>query len=427
MSIAEIDAGRIPIDVERLSQAPPSAIISSGPVTLSVVIPAWNEEDSIAEILGRVLAVRDPLAAAGVAGLEVIVVDDGSTDRTAEIVQDYAEVRLIRHPANRGYGAALKTGFGQAAGALVGFLDADGTYPPEHFPALCQAALDGAELVIGSRMAGAESEMPLVRRVGNQIFANLVSLLGNHRVSDSASGMRVFRKEVLQRLYPLPDGLNLTPVMSTRAIHEGIKMVEAPIPYHERAGRSKLNVVRDGTRFFNSIVWTTLTYNPVRILGGLGLGLAGLAGLIGLGLVVARLQGITTLDALGVAAVFVALMAAVTGVSLFSLGATFNYLIALFCKRPVRQGLFGRPLFDPPLDRHFGWMGALMLAAGVLAALASLSLGLAGWEITRLWLYLLGSALFILVGLQLVVSWLVMRVLEEISRREVQFGTEGGA
>jgi hypothetical protein len=72
---------------------------------------------------------------------------------------------------------------------------------------------------------------------------------------------------VLARIYPLPDGLNLTPVMSTRAVHEGIQMAEVPIPYSERLGRSKLSVVHDGSLFLRSMVWTVLSYNPVRILG----------------------------------------------------------------------------------------------------------------------------------------------------------------
>jgi glycosyltransferase involved in cell wall biosynthesis len=155
---------------------------------LSVVIPAYNEEAGIAEIIQRVLAIKQPLADAGVPEFELIVVDDGSRDKTAEIASNYSEVRLVRHRVNRGYGAALKTGFKHARGNLLGFLDADGTYPPDSFPALCSAAIEQeADLIIGSRMAGADSEMPLVRRIGNLFFANLVSLVGNHHVSDSAS------------------------------------------------------------------------------------------------------------------------------------------------------------------------------------------------------------------------------------------------
>jgi len=389
--------------------------------SLSVVIPAYNEEDGITAITERVLAVWPSLRACGIQELEVVIVDDGSQDRTGEIVACNPDVRLVKHEVNRGYGAALKTGFRHARGDLLAFLDADGTYPPECFPQLCQPILEeGADLVIGSRMTGTESEMPLVRRVGNTIFAALVSLLGNHRISDSASGMRVFRQEVLAELYPLPDGLNFTPVMSTRALHEHIKMVEVPITYSERVGRSKLSVVRDGLRFANSIVWTAMSYNPVRVLGMIGVFAVFLAVAVGVGLVALRLHGVTTLGHWGVFSVYTALVMGVSGVSLFSLGAMFNYLVSLFHKRPVRQGLFGKPIFTPSLDHHFGWLGLLAAFGGVLLGGVSFSLGLRGWDVTRLWLYLLGSALLALMGLQLMISWLVMRVLEDLSEREIK-------
>ena len=388
--------------------------------TLSIVIPAYNEEDGIAEISRRVLSIRPELKQVGVDDLELLVVDDGSRDRTAEIAGGIDGVRLIRHRTNRGYGAALKTGFGSAKGELIGFLDADGTYPPEYFPKLCELALDGHELVIGSRMAGADSKMPLTRRVGNLFFANLLSLVGRRHVTDSASGMRIIRRETLERIYPLPDGLNLTPVMSTRAIHEGIRMAETPIPYSERLGRSKLSVVRDGSVFLHSIVWTALTYNPVRILGLVGLAGVGIALLAVLGLLIARLNGITTLGPWGVATVFIALVAGVTGISLFTLGVTFNYLVSMFYKQPVRQGLFGRPIFKKPLDRHFGWMGLAGLLVGLILGIASLGLGLMGWDIARLWLYLLGSAMIILMSLRLMIDWILVRVLDELSQREIR-------
>lgn len=385
---------------------------------LSIVIPAYNEEKGIADIANRVLAVRNSLDQVGINQLELIVVDDGSKDKTAEIASGIEGVTLIRHQKNKGYGGALKTGFSNAKGELIGFLDADGTYPPEYFPQLCQAALDGSELVVGSRMSGAESKMPATRRIGNFFFANLLSILGRTHITDSASGMRVFRRSVYERILPLPDGLNLTPVMSTRAIHEGILMTEVPIPYSERVGRSKLSVVRDGRIFLESIVWTVLTYNPVRILGLIGLGGVGLAILVALGLVIARLSGVTTLGPWGVAALFWALVSGVVGISVFALGATFNYLVSLFYKQPISQGLFGKPIFKPSLDYYFGWFGLISVGVGMLIAIISLVLGIQGWDIERLWLYLLGSAMFILVGLQLGIYWLLMRVLEELSHRE---------
>src|SRR5438105_3064841 len=221
--------------------------------TLSVVIPALNEEAGIAAIIERIETTRAALAAVGVGGLEIIVVDDGSRDGTAEVASAYETVRLIRHPDNLGYGAAIKTGFNNATGQLLAFTDADGTYPPERFPDLCRVALeDGADVVVGSRRSGEHSDMPRMRRIGNFIWSNLVSIIGNHRVADPASGMRVLRASALRHLYPLPDGLNFTPVMSTRCVHENLKVIEVAIPYTERVGRSKLSIIHDGSRFLKT-------------------------------------------------------------------------------------------------------------------------------------------------------------------------------
>jgi glycosyltransferase involved in cell wall biosynthesis len=385
---------------------------------LSVVIPAYNEENGIAEIACRVLSVAPDLKKAGVDQLELLIVDDGSKDRTAEVASNIPGVNLICHPRNRGYGAALKTGFSKASGELIGFLDADGTYPPEYFPHLCRAALNGMDLVIGSRMAGEESKMPLTRRVGNLFFATLLTILSHQKVTDSASGMRVFKREILEQIYPLPDGLNLTPVMSTRAVHEGVRMGEVPIPYSERVGRSKLSVIRDGRIFLQSMVWTVLSYNPVRILGMIGALGIGIALLVFMGLVIARLQGITTLGPWGVVALFLALITSIAGINLFALGVTFNYLVSLFYKKPIRQGLFGKPIFKTPLDLHFGWIGMTSILVGLGIASVSSVLGVQGWEIERLWFYLLSSAVLSLAGIQLVIYWLLIRILEELSKRE---------
>ncbi|MFH1086914.1 MAG: glycosyltransferase family 2 protein [Chloroflexota bacterium] len=384
--------------------------------TLSVVIPALNEEDGILGTVQRVLAARPALAAMGVA-LEVLVVDDGSSDGTASAVETLAGVRLVRHRANRGYGAAIKTGFGCAAGDWLAFLDADGTYPPDHLPRLCAALYEGADVAVGSRRSGSASKMPLIRRVGNLLWSSLVTLLGNQAVADPASGMRVLRRTACDLLYPLPDGLNFTPVMSTRAVHEDLRVVEIAIPYEERAGRSKLRVWRDGLRFLQTILWTSLNYNPVRIFGGLGLIGMALSAVLGLALVGMRLAGITTLGPWGVASAFVAVAAGLMGVELVSLGILSNYLVAIGHRRPVRQGLFGRPILRIALHRHFGWLGAVAVCLGLILGVISLALGLNGWPMDRLWLYLLAGMMLVTLGVQLAVFWIILRVVEDLSQR----------
>jgi hypothetical protein len=245
----------------------------------------------------------------------------------------------------------------------------------------------------------------------------LLSVISNTRVRDTSSGMRVIRHESLERMYPLPDGLQFTPAMSTRAIHENLKVIEIPVPYSERVGRSKLSVVRDGMRFTNSIVWTALSYNPVRILGLISLAMLALSGLVGLYVLGLRLIGVTTLNAWQSYTVFAAGLTAVIGVSLFSLGAMFNYLVALFHKKPVRQGLFGKPIFNPPLENHFGWIGLAAILIGAALGTSAFVLSLQGTPVERLWFYLLAATVVTIIGVQLLISWIVMRVLDELAQR----------
>ncbi|MGE0448453.1 MAG: glycosyltransferase family 2 protein [Vicinamibacterales bacterium] len=385
--------------------------------SLTVVLPAFNEESAIAGVLERIAAMRVALAGIGLV-LDVLVVDDGSRDGTAVRAAQCAGVSVVKHRANAGYGAALKTGFRHARGDFIAFLDADGTYPPEALPSLCQPLVaDQADLVVGSRMSGERSAMPRVRWIGNAAYARLLSAISRVRIRDTASGMRVFRRSILPRLYPLPDGLEFTPAMSTRAVHEHLRMCEVPIPYDGRVGESKLSVVGDGLRFTRVIVWTALSYNPVRVLGVVSLALIGLAVLI-VGWVALLWAGGSPVAAGHGHALAAAAVMGATGVSLFSLGAMFNYLVSLFHERPVRQGLFGRPLFVPPLDHHFGWIGASAVGAGLVMASATFVGSLGGWQARWSWMVLLVASLLVIVGVQLSIGWIVMRVLEELAQRE---------
>ena len=234
--------------------------------SLTIVIPALDEEEAIGSTVERCLAARQHILEAGsVERVEVIVVSDGSTDRTEEIARGYEEVTVLTFVSNRGYGAAIKAGFDHGSGSLVGFLDADGTCDPRVFAELCRAIRDQeADVAIGSRM-GPESEMPRIRAIGNKIFAWMLGILSKQLVGDTASGMRVIRRDRLAELYPLPDGLHFTPAMSARVlIEDRLKLVEVPMSYAERVGRSKLSVVRDGIRFFKVILKASMCFRPAR-------------------------------------------------------------------------------------------------------------------------------------------------------------------
>jgi len=234
--------------------------------SLTIVIPAYNEEEAIDSTVERTLSCRaEVIERGGVSAVQIIVVDDGSTDATLRIANAYDEIEVVSFGANRGYGAAIKEGFRRGNGDLLGFLDADGTCDPRFFGDLCAAlSHDDADIALGSRLTP-ESRMPRVRRLGNRVFAIMLGILANRRVTDAASGMRVLRREALAKLGRLPDGLHYTPAMSTRAVLSGLRVVEIPMPYEERRGESKLSVRKDGVRFARAIIDGVLFFRPARL------------------------------------------------------------------------------------------------------------------------------------------------------------------
>ncbi len=162
--------------------------------------------------------------------------------------------------------------------------------------------------------------------------------------------MRIFKKDIIQRIYPLPDGLNLTPVMSTRAVYEDINMVEIPIPYSERVGSSKLSVVKDGWIFLKSMVWTVLTYNPVRILGAIGVGLYCLShynSLLAL-YYCALIRGNTNWRLSRCAFVYRFNCSVSAGFLYFHWGATFNYLSPYFIRKKSDKDYLANPFLNNP-------------------------------------------------------------------------------
>ena len=216
---------------------------------LRVVIPAYNEEKGLGLTIDG-LRKACPEA-------EVLVVNDGSTDNTARIAKE-RRVILVDCATNSGYGHALKVGFAHDTGRKVSylaFLDGDNTYPSGRLPEMYAAAKEhGFDLVIGSRLHGKSNRMGFTRRIGNTIFAYLVLLSTRRFVSDTASGLRVFRAELAGDFQDLPNGLEFTPAMTTRALLRRYTYMEFPIEYSDRIGESKLRVFKDGFRFLKAIM-----------------------------------------------------------------------------------------------------------------------------------------------------------------------------
>ena len=225
---------------------------------VSVVVPAFNEEGSVASVVAEI---RDRLAQSGIT-VEIIVVDDGSTDGTAGVAHA-AGARVIQHRSNRGYGAALKTGIAVASNDYVGIIDADGTYPASYLPGLF-AELDHADMVVAAR-TGAAVQIPLVRRPAKWALNCLANYVSNARIADLNSGLRVFRREIVLPYYTiLPDQFSWTTTI-TLAMHcDKFAVTYVPINYRDRQGASKI-VPWDAGTFAILILRTAMLFRPLRV------------------------------------------------------------------------------------------------------------------------------------------------------------------
>lgn len=235
---------------------------------LRIIIPAYNEEAGIKDVIDRVHKIC-PEA-------ELIIVNDCSIDKTAQIARDCG-AQVIDNPININYAGALKVGFSRKVTLersikYIAFLDADGTYPPEKIPDLYNLCKTGNyDIVVGSRFLGHNAEMPIIRRVGNKIFALLISLYTRKKITDSASGLRIFKIALVPWLHGLPNGLNFTPAMSVNALFAGFSYAETPIEYGRRTGNSKLSSIKDGYWFLKVIMDATKKYRPLLFYCTLGI------------------------------------------------------------------------------------------------------------------------------------------------------------
>jgi glycosyltransferase involved in cell wall biosynthesis len=203
---------------------------------LSLVIPCYNEEHGIRQVLARVPIAVD----------EVIVVDNRSTDDTAAVARGLG-ARVVSE-SRRGYGAAYKAGFGAVSGDIVVTLDGDGTYPPEHIPRLVDTLLDRDwEFLSASRFPLADSRaMGFSNRMGNWVLTVAAAILFGTAIRDSQSGMWVVRRSLLTQLRLTSDGMAFSEEIKLEALRRGARFGEAHIPYGEREGTVKLQKWRDG-------------------------------------------------------------------------------------------------------------------------------------------------------------------------------------
>ena len=221
---------------------------------VSVVVPAYNEAASIGTLVSD-------LRRAG-SWREIIVVDDGSTDDTGRRATD-AGARVLRHPYNKGNGAAVKTGIRNAAGDFVLILDADGQHRPSDAPRLV-AKLDEYELVVGARSSSTQASA--ARRLGNDALNAIASYLTQRRIPDLTSGFRAARREhFLEFLHLLPNGFS-TPTTTTLAfLKAGYSVWFEPIEAGARDGRSKIRLGADGMQFFVILLKVITIFSPMRV------------------------------------------------------------------------------------------------------------------------------------------------------------------
>src|SRR5690554_2195874 len=212
-------------------------------IDVSVVIPAFNEAQVIGDVIERIFDVFEQLPYT----MELLVIDDGSSDGTAVVAQE-AGAEVIQHPYNIGNGAAVKTGIRNAAGDVIVLLDGDGQHAPEDIPRLLDK-VGRYDLVVGARTRDSESQIH--RDLANQIYNWLATYVCGRKIEDLTSGFRAVRAELARSfVYLLPNTFSYPTTITLATVRAGYSLAYVPIRAAQRVGKSKIKLFRDGSRFF---------------------------------------------------------------------------------------------------------------------------------------------------------------------------------
>jgi glycosyltransferase involved in cell wall biosynthesis len=231
-------------------------------VDLTVVIPAYNEAESIGSVLERLTTQMENVE--GVGDFEILVVDDGSTDGTGDIARRIGgRVTVVRHPYNMGNGAGVKTGIRHARGRICLFMDADGQHSPELIGRILSRC-DEYDMVVGARDGA--SHAGLHRRLANGLYDQLASYVTGRRVEDLTSGFRAIRRDVARRFVGLlPNGYSYPTTITLCLMRAGFSVLYEPITAPPRVGKSKIRLLADGSNFLMVIAKICMLFSPMKI------------------------------------------------------------------------------------------------------------------------------------------------------------------
>jgi glycosyltransferase involved in cell wall biosynthesis len=225
--------------------------------SLSVIVPVYNERNTVAEIVRRMRSVELPLER------EIVIVDDGSTDGTRQVLSQLADstVHVVSHERNQGKGAAVRTGLAQVTGDLVLIQDADLEYDPDDWPKLLAPALKGrARVVYGSRFTGERRNMLFIHWVGNRFLSLVTNVLYNTTLSDMETCYKLFERDVIQGIHLRARRFDFEPEVTAKVLRQGIRIYEVPISYSGREfDEGKKITWQDGF----AALWTLVRYRFV--------------------------------------------------------------------------------------------------------------------------------------------------------------------